>query len=150
MEHALGTWGQPALTEWPYDPEADPEGIIPDSAGTPPWHLADLTPVPLNPDAILNALVRGQVPMVMIEVRDSFYLPAGRDELDHLAAEEKFYGNHAVVVVAAATRAEQSWYLIRNSWGEDWGSNGYAWVSAGYLESTLVDAAVLESTTPDT
>lgn len=150
MEHALGTWGQPPLTTWPYDPQRDLKAAIPGGAGAPPWHLAELTSLPARPESVLDALLHGYVPTVMLQVRDSFYLPNGGDELETFDPDEAFYGNHAVVVVAAAVRDDTTWFLIRNSWGSHWGTNGYAWLSAGYLESALVDAAVVESSTPAT
>lgn len=44
----------------------------------------------------------------------------------------KFPGNHMVKVVGWETLADDSQvWIIENTWGEDWGENGYAKVNSG-------------------
>lgn len=41
---------------------------------------------------------------------------------------------HAVVVVGLGYDEHgEPWFLIRNSWGGEWGVNGYAWLSSTYV-----------------
>lgn len=44
---------------------------------------------------------------------------------------------HAVVVVGYGFRGKERMFLIRNSWGEAWGIDGYAWVSEQYLAARI-------------
>ncbi len=50
---------------------------------------------------------------------------------------------HAVIAVGHGTRANASFVLVRNSWGDQWGTSGCAWVSAAYLAPRLIGAATL-------
>jgi C1A family cysteine protease len=54
---------------------------------------------------------------------------------------------HAVTLVgykSASGRLEDTVFLFKNSWGVGWGQGGYGWVTFGYLERNLGDAALLE------
>jgi len=41
-------------------------------------------------------------------------------------------GGHAVCVVGYT---KQGTFIVRNSWGDGWGDNGFAFASPGYLAS---------------
>ncbi|ATH84139.1 hypothetical protein CO724_00350 [Ectopseudomonas mendocina] len=41
---------------------------------------------------------------------------------------------HAVVAVGMGHDDHaETWFLIRNSWGKEWGQNGHAWIPAAYI-----------------
>jgi len=46
------------------------------------------------------------------------------------------HGGHAVAIVGY----DDDRFLIRNSWGTDWGDNGYAYVSSKYFERAFTEA----------
>lgn len=37
--------------------------------------------------------------------------------------------NHGVQLTGYANGKNEGWWVVRNSWGDDWGNNGYIWVS---------------------
>lgn len=52
--------------------------------------------------------------------------------------KEKALGGHAVLIVGYNKLRKQ--FLVRNSWGEDWGQKGYFWIDYAYvLDSELCD-----------
>lgn len=57
---------------------------------------------------------------------------------------------HAVVAVGLGyDEGSQPWFLIRNTWGEAWGLNGHAWISAAYIESHAACAFGVEHGSSD-
>jgi C1A family cysteine protease len=54
---------------------------------------------------------------------------------------DSFLGGHAVVAVgfddAKKIGKEKGALLIRNSWGKNWGENGYGWLPYAYIEAGL-------------
>lgn len=60
----------------------------------------------------------------------------------------KVAGNHAVLVVGVSEQGENPQQVkIKNSWGERWGSSGYALLSARYLDGYAVCAHAIERST---
>lgn len=53
-------------------------------------------------------------------------------------------GNHAVLAVGVLTDPER--IIVKNSWGERWGSDGYGFLTSRYLEHYALRAYVLEAT----
>ena len=49
--------------------------------------------------------------------------------------EDRFEGGHAVLAIGYDDVNRK--LLIRNSWGEDWGDKGYAWLPYSYIEQGL-------------
>ena len=49
---------------------------------------------------------------------------------------------HAAVVVGRGTYSGVPVYLLRNSWGRDWGNDGHAWVREENLKLRIYDGRV--------
>ncbi|MDX9724550.1 MAG: C1 family peptidase, partial [Myxococcota bacterium] len=66
---------------------------------------------------------------------------------------ETFWGDpsgyaHAVVLVGYRQMLDSTgqlswWFIAKNSWGEDWGVNGYAYINEMYLTRALLQAAIV-------
>lgn len=51
---------------------------------------------------------------------------------------EKFKGGHAVLVVGYGKLNGKLHFIIRNSWGTNWGDNGYCYMPVEYFEQGIV------------
>lgn len=54
--------------------------------------------------------------------------------------------NHAVLVVGYGEQNGQKYWIVKNSWGTNWGQNGYFWIKRGNDECGIESLAV--SATP--
>jgi C1A family cysteine protease len=46
---------------------------------------------------------------------------------------EESVGGHAICIVGLHKRGGQWYYIVRNSWGVDWGLRGYAYIPVSYI-----------------
>jgi Papain family cysteine protease len=132
---------------WPYNNglgfETEPP---PAAAGTPPWTLADLTPVAVANDGVEDPIedeLAANHPVVLVlEVSDGFLLPELDGFIPVPLVTAPAAGYHAVLVVGAWTDPTHGRvFLIRNSWGEYWGAGGYGLLPVEYLTNFGAQAA---------
>lgn len=58
-------------------------------------------------------------------------------------------GGHAMVVWGYWMRPDGSiWFRIRNSWGKDWGDQGYCWFSSAYLTDVVTSGFFVPTGSP--
>jgi Papain family cysteine protease len=143
MLDAIGTIGQPLESAWPYIE------ILPTNLASykPPDPIGDLYKrASLVERALTNlatAVNDDRAAMLGIEISLEFYTPPIGSAI-RAGINSPFVGKHAVVVVGHGTEAGDQIFLIRNSWGKQWGEHGYAWVSRHYLEPRLITLGVYE------
>jgi hypothetical protein len=94
-------------------------------------------------DNVLHSLNEG-VPVVV-----GFYWPSRVDASTGsiLAQDRPTPYGHAVTLVGYSSdngERDHIRFTFRNSWGQEWGENGYGSVELGYLERCLKSAAILE------
>ncbi len=62
---------------------------------------------------------------------------------------EVILGGHAVVVCGyeddMTANGETGYFIIRNSWGSDWGSNGYFYMPYKFVPKGCFDCWILET-----
>jgi C1A family cysteine protease len=85
------------------------------------------------PKDIKEVLAAGKPVLIGMSVYASFENPevAETGQVPMPKRREQLMGGHAVLVVGY----EQKEYIIRNSWGEDWGDNGYFYLPQEYLSN---------------
>jgi hypothetical protein len=85
---------------------------------------------------------RQPVVLIML-IGERFYDPPGG--LITSGPNDADVDYHAVVAVGhGQSAAGGDCILIRNSWGEDWALEGYAWITASYLGARLTDTLVMK------
>ena len=138
LARALRDTGQPSEADCPYFPDGLPLGWLP-PAGVPLYRrksvLKDATA-----DEVETLLNAGQTPILGISIPDDFLSPAPPWLISH---DGPIRGLHAVVVVGLGTVDESRCFLVRNSWGIEWGDNGHAWLNDAFLARHLRDLLAL-------
>lgn len=111
--------------------------------------------VGMSSTAIKEALAEGYPVAVSLSLCNSFtsacsggYVPMPTQEeieaLESMSDEEKpRHSRHAMVVVGYSNELRR--FILRNSWGTDWGDNGYCYVPYEYMdhEKLCVSASIL-------
>lgn len=137
---ALQDTGQSDETFWPYDGTRDHTASgyepPPEAIETDRLRRATLRPIAGSADSIRDALRDRHVVIAGLELWDGFYdcesaeLTAPDGDLDG--------AGHAVCLVGFDDNRHL--VKVRNSWGPDWGENGYAWLTIDALSEVLIEA----------
>ncbi|MDX2181160.1 MAG: C1 family peptidase [Bryobacteraceae bacterium] len=142
MIDAVRKDGQPPEEVWPY------LSVVPSplSAWAPPKNCAPLfrhsmTEKLTDVSNVFAALDTGQPALFAATITEQFYRPSA-DYIIKAAPGDREVGNHALVAVGHGTANAEAAVLVRNSWGEEWADQGYAWVTKDYLEFRLLSVAV--------
>ncbi|WP_158628903.1 C1 family peptidase [Dyella choica] len=87
----------------------------------------------MDTDEIIRRLREGLVVGLGLMLTHAFYAPDGDRIRDGAPIVPQ--SGHAVAVVGLGWEEEEAFFLIRNSWGQAWGQNGSAWLSADYIQT---------------
>ena len=94
----------------------------------------------LGPQAMIDVLKRWLANRGPILTRlnvDSSFMSANADNYLLKEYTNVTYGGHAVAIVGST---RDTYFIIRNSWGPDWGNQGYAYASAFYTLAAFDEA----------
>lgn len=81
---------------------------------------------------IATELDAGHVVVVGLSVTEQWTSAFGADALPDPGG--RVIGGHAVALVGYRVDAGRVTFRVRNSWGESWGRNGYAWLPSSWVE----------------
>jgi C1A family cysteine protease len=141
---ALSDHGQGNEKDWPYDGDRDafvPEYVPPAEALT---HLRCSTTrkVELTPTAVRSELDAGRAVVMGIKLWDGFIrADSNTDTVTAPATSDLMPFGHAVVVVG---HDDAGRLLVRNSWGDVWGTAGHAWIDETFVADAGMFAAVID------
>jgi Papain family cysteine protease len=139
LESALTVTGQARADLWPYDPTEAPgtTGYGPSAAAAADAArrlLAAGRVVSPAPSMLVSVLDRNVAPVLAVRVITAFYEARPNTVIDLPPGNPRVIGLHAVTVVGYDNSADLE-FLVRNSWGTNWGTRGYARVSGRYVEA---------------
>jgi C1A family cysteine protease len=129
--------GQPPEAEWPYMETLPP--VI--SAYQPPAKIAGIVThasKPLPTLELASEALRSGVPVIIaISLSQSFYRLSANTVLS-ADPDPRITGYHAILGVGMFSSSAGDGYLIRNSWGVRWGTDGYGLIARAYLEPRIL------------
>jgi hypothetical protein len=137
--------GQPEESGWPY------LAAIPTDAASwsPPSDVGALfgrngASAPHSIDQIINELDQGRAVIVLLKLSAAFYQRNPDGVVDPGPNEQpEPQRRHAVVAVGHGKVDKQRAVLVRNSWGPNWCSGGYGWLTERFLGPRIYAAATL-------
>lgn len=136
VAEALAQIGQPPESAWPYDDQRDqsaPDYLPPAEAcnAAPDRRVSSGAAIPPTSAALRDALQRGGAVLLGIRLHMPWYEvgPNGRIAMPMAGARD--FGGHAVLVIGH----QNATVFVRNSWGADWGANGYAYLPEAYVDA---------------
>lgn len=101
---------------------------------------------------IKSALSEGYPVVTSFELCESFanasgngyvQLPTDEEVEKHFNGEqaETKHSSHAMVITGYSDQLQR--FIVRNSWGKDWGDNGYCYIPYSYINDRLINMACI-------
>lgn len=95
-------------------------------------------------EEIIQRLDQGRPVLVLLTLSTAFDLVERSGIVDQMPGDEpNLSRRHAVVAVGHGLLRAKRAILVRNSWGEDWGNGGYAWLTEAFLERRIFKIGIL-------
>lgn len=124
--------GQPPEPSYPYQPGEPSCPVPPLPKGLTRYSTSIQLSTP-DTSKIVEELRRNRPMGLGLRLTNSFYTPAYGIVADEAVSLKNVM--HAVAIVGLGWIDSDPYFLVRNSWGEDWGLAGNAWLSANYIKS---------------
>ena len=132
----LKTVGVPTENAWPYN-DIDYGKPKRWAKLVAKWALIDSYWRVYNLNDLKTALLDGPVP-IGVPCFYEFFYPRNDGIISDPANPNQMYGGHAVCAVGFDD--EKGLIKFKNSWGKNWGEDGYGYLSYNYIDNYLWDA----------
>jgi C1A family cysteine protease len=136
--------GQPPEAIWPYLPSlpADLGAWKPPSNCKPIFRRQYHIELPVM-DRVYEYLHNSRPVVITMTISPSFFRPSQEGVIDGSPTEPQV-NSHAVVAVGYGNARRSHVVLVRNSWGEQWGLGGHAWIMEAYLRPRLLEIGIAD------
>jgi hypothetical protein len=135
---ALQDDGQSEEADCPYLTAGPHSGWQP-ANGVPVFRYSS-EPKMANATTVERLVRRGSVAVLGISLSESFFVPHAPWVI---SSHGSIRGLHAVACVGLGYCRGDRVFLVRNSWGTDWGDAGYAWLDEDFLTQHLQGVLLL-------
>jgi Papain family cysteine protease len=99
--------------------------------------LVDVESVDSTAEALRHALARGRSVWFSMAITRQFQNVRGANAVVPDFDGRSSPAGHAMTLAGYKSQQDGVWFLIQNSWGTDWGDNGFAWIHQRTLLSNL-------------
>lgn len=136
ISQALSIDGQPSEVSWPY---------VSNLLTTDEWKPPKISGIIFkrnsegsltNLESIYTSLDDNQPLILIIKISRSFFYAT--KEILLRKDKEPTINTHTIIAVGYGESRGTRCLLIRNSWGNQWGMDGYAWIDEDYLRPRLL------------
>lgn len=90
-------------------------------------------PVDYRAAGSIETAVRSNHPVVFGAPVDKAFVHLVGDKVVYKPNLTNLAGGHAMIIVGVRNYGASKQFLVRNSWGTDWGENGHVWMDAQYV-----------------
>lgn len=148
----LADLGQPLEHHWPYDDARDFRAATyqpPATAFAAALALRVSGGSAITPTgaSLLSALQVRQAVLLGVRLYSTWHFATADGEIRMPAAGTTSFGGHAVLVVGyRPDGASAGSFIVRNSWGDDWGIEGYGYLPGQYVDTYGLEAWALSLT----
>jgi len=135
VSSALYNRGQPSESAFPYQIDTDKPLEPPSSDFKEKLYSTGKEKILTRNEIIQN--LKSNIPVIVgVELSHTFFNPKPPYLIDF---EDGNFGGHALIIVGYGELNDGSeYFLVRNSWGEQWADAGYAWLSADYINKKSI------------
>jgi hypothetical protein len=143
---ALRDIGQPVATQWPYESTRTIDATYAPPSNISALYRRQSRVVTSALRSIGEELTKGRAPILILRVVEpDFYAPPNGIIPEPLATHTVSTWLHAITAVGMATeKSGNQSVVVRNSWGPDWGVQGYGLVPEAYLSAHMQTVITLE------
>ena len=132
VARALKDPGQPVEAECPYHSVGPPSDWVPPKEVL--LYRRQSESKHAEVEQVSALLKTAHVPILGITLPEPFYLPIAPWII---SSSGPIRALHAVAAVGQGAIGATRCFLIRNSWGSDWGDRGYAWIDDTFMVQHL-------------
>jgi len=123
MDYILANGGINTEADYPYEGE---DGTCRYSASKPHYTLTGHVDIESGSESDLQDAVTNVGPVsVAIDASEELQLYASGILDDDSCRSRKYFLNHGVLAIGYGTTDNVDYWLVKNSWGADWGEDGY-------------------------
>ena len=147
IANSICNHGQPYESFWPFNEYQDYSNWHPPGEPEVLFYANCELSTKVDIAMILRNLENGVPSVVTINIDQSFRNLRLLDNNAYVQCSEvsKNFGHHAVLITGYGILDDSIFLKMRNSWGENWGVKGYAWINENDLNKNGTSTLILRS-----